>query len=180
MSGATQAVENAPKSSKKPLILGLVLALLGGGGGFFGAYTNGFGLLGGDSHAEGEPAADAHGTAGAHAETGHAPSPATRPGAAVSFVPLDPITINLGPPGESRHLRFAAQLEVPTARAAEVQHLTPRILDVINIYLRALDPHEIEEPAALVRLRAQMLRRIRIVAGPEAVNDLLIIEFVFN
>ena len=157
-----------------PLILGLVLALVGGGGGFFAAYSGFFGLLGSDSASAG------HETAQTHGETGHSPTTAAAPAAAVTFVPLEPITINLGTPGASRHLRFSAQLEVPSARAAEVAHLTPRILDVLNIYLRALDPHEIEEPAALVRLRAQMLRRIRIVAGPEAVNDLLIIEFVFN
>jgi flagellar FliL protein len=174
MAGAAQAVEQPAKSSKLPLILGVVLALLGGGGGFFATYSGFFGLLGDDS-----AAASAHGEAPA-AEAGRAPDPELAQGAAVSFVPLDPITINLGAPGASRHLRFSAQLEVPSARAAEVTHLTPRILDVINIYLRALDPHEIEEPSALVRLRAQMLRRIRIVAGPDAVNDLLIIEFVFN
>jgi len=61
-----------------------------------------------------------------------------------------------------------------------VQALMPRIMDVLNIYLRALDPPELEEPAALLRLRAQMLRRVQIVTGPGLVNDLLIIEFVFN
>jgi len=174
MSGATQPVEKPAKSSKLPLILGLVLALAGGGGGFFAAYTGFFGLLGADSHAS------ESGTEQTQADTGRAPNTTPPSSAGLTFVPLEPITVNMGPPGASRHLRFSAQLEVPTPRATEVQHLTPRILDVINIYLRALDPHEIEEPAALVRLRAQMLRRIRIVAGPEAVNDLLIIEFVFN
>ena len=53
-------------------------------------------------------------------------------------------------------------------------------MDVLNIYLRALDPHELQEPAALLRLRAQMLRRVQIVTGPGMVNDLLVMEFVFN
>ena len=56
----------------------------------------------------------------------------------------------------------------------------PRIVDVMNGYLRALDAAELENPAALVRLRAQMLRRIQIVTGEGRVRDLLITEFVLN
>ena len=45
---------------------------------------------------------------------------------------------------------------------------------------RAVDLPEVEEPAALTRLRAQMLRGIQLVAGPDRVRDLLIMEFLFN
>ena len=58
--------------------------------------------------------------------------------------------------------------------------LRPRILDVLNGYLRAVEVAELEDPSALVRLRAQMLRRIQVVAGEGRVNDLLISEFVLN
>ena len=64
--------------------------------------------------------------------------------------------------------------------AAEVTLLLPRIVDVMNGYLRALDPKVMEDPAALVRIRAQMLRRIQIVTGEGRVRDLLITEFVLN
>lgn len=167
MSSPAQAAQTIQKPSKVPLILGLVLALAAGAGGFAVTYLGLVdSLLGGEAH-ESPSSTDAPRTA-----------PADSTG--VTFVPMDPITINLGPRSDSRHLRFSAQLEVPSAQAAEVQRLMPRIVDVLNIYLRALDPHEIEEPAALLRLRGQMLRRVRIVTGPGAVNDLLVIEFVFN
>ena len=39
---------------------------------------------------------------------------------------------------------------------------------------------DIEDPAALARLRAQMLRRIQVVTGEGQVRDLLITEFVLN
>lgn len=166
MSSPAQAAQPIKKPSKFPLILGFVLALAGGAGGFATLYL---GLL--------DPLIGGAGESPLSAQPPRSAGPAT---AGVTFVPMDPITINLGPRSESRHLRFSAQLEVPTAHAAEVQRLMPRIVDVLNIYLRALDPHEIEEPAALLRLRGQMLRRVRIVTGPGAVNDLLVIEFVFN
>jgi flagellar protein FliL len=56
----------------------------------------------------------------------------------------------------------------------------PRIVDVLNGYLRAVEVREFEDPAALVRLRAQMLRRVQIVTGEGRVRDLLVTEFVLN
>jgi flagellar FliL protein len=56
----------------------------------------------------------------------------------------------------------------------------PRVLDVLNSYLRAVEVAELEDPAALVTLRAQMLRRIQLVTGPDRVRDVLITEFVLN
>ena len=47
-------------------------------------------------------------------------------------------------------------------------------------YLRAIDTASIEDPHAMARLRAQMLRRIQIVVGEGRVRDLLITEFVLN
>ena len=51
---------------------------------------------------------------------------------------------------------------------------------VMNSYLRALDTAALEDPAGLVRMRAQMLRRIQMVTGDGRVRDLLITEFVLN
>jgi flagellar FliL protein len=56
----------------------------------------------------------------------------------------------------------------------------PRIQDVLNTYLRAVDVEDLEEPAALLRLRAQMLRRVQVVVGDGPVRDLLVTEFVLN
>lgn len=147
----------APKRSKLPLILGVALALAGGGGGFYAAWS---GLLpfGGQEAAGVEPDA--------------LPD--------VAYVPLDPLVINLAPGSRSRHLRFAAQLEVEARFEADVAKLRPRVLDLLNGYLRAVDPADFDKPAALVQLRAQMLRRIQMVAGDGRVRDLLITEFVLN
>ena len=178
MAQAATPTSEPAKKSKAPLLIGIVLALVGAAGGFFVMYSGlvdrVLGATSGDSHLA--ATTDGHGAPAAH---GAAASPALGTGDWV-FVPIDPITINLGARGQSRHLRFSAQLEVPITNASEVARLMPRILDVLNIYLRALDPQELEEPAALVRLRGQMLRRVQIVTGPGFVNDLLIIEFVFN
>lgn len=159
MADPTEAEPPKPrKRSRLGLIIALVLAAVLGGGGFFATYS---GLLfgGGAEKADGADAA---------------PLPE------IAFVPVDPLTITLGNGGSARHLRMASQLEVSPAHSAEVALLMPRILDVMNGYLRAVALRELEDPTALVRLRAQMLRRIQIVSGEGRVRDLLITEFVLN
>jgi len=161
-----ESEETTPdKKSKLPLIIGLVLALAGGGGGFFAVYS-GF-VLGGESHrGSGHEVAD-----------GHEPSDALPD---IEFVALDPLVVSLGLGTSPSHLRFRAQLEVPKRYKSDVERLLPRVVDVLNSYLRALEIEDLTDAAALVRIRAHMLRRIRIVTGEQRVNDLLIMEFVVN
>lgn len=161
----TDAVADAPpeaqKPSKMPLILGIVAALAGGAGGFFAAFS---GMI----------------LAPASSETKI--EMIDEPGAIpdIAFVEVEPMTISISPAAQGRQLRFRAHLEVPSLHAADVTKLLPRVVDVMNGYLRAVELGDIESAAALTRLRAQLLRRVQIVAGPGRVNDLLIMEFVLN
>ena len=150
------------KKSKLPMLVGLILAILGGAGGFM-AVKMGFvfGPAGEEAHAE--------------TEEGMLP-----PMAPVAFVPLDPLIINLPNQSGRQFLRFAAQIEVNPAYQAEIEAIKPRIVDVLNGYLRAVEVSDLEDPAALLRLRAQMLRRVQVVTGTDRVRDLLIMEFVLN
>ncbi|MFN3578517.1 MAG: flagellar basal body-associated protein FliL [Tabrizicola sp.] len=159
MATAEATLDEAPKKrSRKPLVIGLALALVLGGVGFYAAFSGL--ILGGGGH---EPADEKA-------------SPLT----GIAFVPLPTIVVSLGPDSGSEHLRFTAQLEVVDTAQAEVTALSPRILDVLNSYLRAIDTASIEDPQAMARLRAQMLRRIQVVTGEGRVRDLLITEFVLN
>lgn len=158
---AVDTDEEVKKPSKMPLILGFIALLLGAGGGFFATFSGL--ILAPESSVQ--PELDKL-------------SPEDLPD--VAFVPVEPMVISLAPNSRSRHLRFRAQLEVPSQYASDVESLLPRVVDVLNGYLRALETADIESPAALTRLRAQMLRRVQIVAGPGRVNDLLIMEFVLS
>jgi flagellar FliL protein len=163
MTDAVEIADAAPAPKRKGklgLLLGLAGALALGGGGFYAVYA---GLL--------EPGKLLHHEAG---------TPEAAATADVAFVALDPIMISLAPGASAKHLRFAGQLEVGPAHAAEVTALMPRVLDVLNTYLRAVDVKDLEAPAALARLRAQMLRRIQVVTGEGMVRDLLVTEFVLN
>ena len=98
----------------------------------------------------------------------------------VAFVALDPLVISLGKFASARHLRFRAHLEVELGIVDGVEHMMPRIMDVLNTYLRAVSESELEDPTAMGRLRAQMFRRVQVVIGREGVRDLLITEFILN
>jgi flagellar FliL protein len=159
----------AKKPSRLPLIIGLVLALAGGGGGFLAVQS---GLLGGL-----KPPMQGPSEAATAADESPAPTP---PLPDVAFIDVPPVTISLGPNTQAQHLRFRASLEVPSAHATEIENIMPRVQDVLNSYLRALEPADIEAPGALLKLRGQMLRRVRLVAGEGRVRDLLVMEFVLN
>lgn len=158
--------KTAGKRSKMPLLLGIGLALAGGGGGFYAVNS---GLV---------PGLDSQG-AGAYPAGGESASTQSAGTADVAYVPIAPLLISIND-GSNTHLRFRAQLEVAKARKAEVEALMPRIVDVLNGYLHAVEVSDLRDNSALVRLRAQMLRRVQVVAGADRVADLLIMEFVMS
>ena len=166
MTDATAEIEDGaeedPPKKKSPLILSLILALVGAGGGFFAVSA---GLVPGG------------GTAEEHAEDNEM---MVKPLPDIGFVPLEPITVSIRRGQQMQHLRFRAEVEVDKQYQDEVAGITPRVMDVLNSYLRAIDPEELADPQALVKLRAQMLRRIQVVTGRGRVRDLLILDFVLN
>jgi len=160
MSEDEQPEEQEPKKgSKLPILLGIILAIVGGGAGFYLTWSGT--ILGAPEEvvAEEEP------------EEG-LPD--------LEYISMDQLVISLPPSSRSKHLVFRGSLEVPSSYKADVEKLLPRITDVMNSYLRALDPGDFEAPAALVAIRAQLLQRIKIIVGQKRVNDLLVLEFVLN
>lgn len=163
----TEAIETAeqqvPKRSRLHLILGIVLALAGGGGGFYAVYS---GMIFSSEEV-------------AFEEDVLLPEPSEKTDD-LAFVQIDPIIISLPPGGTANLIRFAAQLEVDPKHQRDVEKLLPRVIDVMNSYLRAVEPADLQKPGALVVLRAQILRRVQIVTGSGRVRDLLIMEFVLT
>ena len=151
------------KRSKKPLFLALGAAVVLGGTAFAVTFL---GLLGGGESASDTAVLD--------------PNSASHIIGSIAFVPLEPFVVSLSKDAENRHLKFTAQLEVIPSQQDAVTHLTPRIRDVLNTYLSAVEASYVEQPAGLTYLRAQMLRRVQLVTGSDMVKDLLVTEFVLN
>lgn len=148
--------ETPTKRSKLPLIAGLIGAIALGGGSFYAIYS---------------------GMILAPQSTSRAPAVKDMD---FAHIPLENMTISLASPGTARLLRFSAQVEVAAASEAAMLRMQPRFMDIVNTYLRAVDPRDLEDPAALIRLRAQILRRLQVVAGEGHIRDFLITEFILN
>lgn len=151
-----EAPDEPKKRSRFPLIAGFIGAILLGGGSFYAVYS---GLVLG---------ADPRHRAVAPIDMDFA------------YIPLENITISLASPSTARFLRFSGQIEVAARSESDMARLHPRFLDVVNTYLRAIDPQDLSEPAALIRIRAQILRRLQVVAGEGHIRDFLITEFILN
>ncbi|MEM7546937.1 MAG: flagellar basal body-associated FliL family protein [Pseudomonadota bacterium] len=159
--------DSAPKKgSRKLLLIVLVLSLLLGGGGFFAAFSGLApkpGFLGGE----------AGDTAGK--------TPVAAPvDQGIAFMPLGQIVIPLSPRARAKHLLLEAELEVNKGDLSAVEQMRPRILDMINTYLRAIDESDLDDPSAVIRLRAQLLRRASVVVAPARPRDLLITSFILK
>ncbi|CUH79774.1 Flagellar FliL protein [Tritonibacter multivorans] len=160
------------KKSKMPLIIGVVLGLVGAGGGFFAVQS---GLL-----PFGQSAAPEKEHVAKEAPEGVDKGESAEEIANLAYIEMEPIVITLRKASGISQLRFGAQLEVDLENQEEVEKLLPRVVDVLNSYLRALELEDLTDPMALPRLRAQMLRRINIATGQGRVRDLLIMNFVIN
>ena len=146
--------------------------MAGGAGGFYAVQS---GLL---------PFGQSAGPEEAHAETA-APEGVDNGETAedianLAFIEMEPLVVSLRDSSSVKHLRFRAHLEVDTVNQADVEKMLPRVVDVLNSYLRALEIKDLTDPMALPKLRAQMLRRINIATGQGRVRDLLIMDFVLN
>jgi len=173
-----QEGDGQPGKKSKAMLFGLVGALVLGGASFYGVYSGMIPLPFGGAGEIANPAMS--GGHGEGAMDGHAGMVDQAPYMDAAFVTMEPLVISLGATAKSRYLQVVLSIEVEPGREAAVTAVTPRINDVLNTYLRAVDEREFEVPRAMMRLRAQMLRRVQLVTPPGAVRDLLIQQFVLN
>ena len=145
-----------PKSRFRPVALGLVAGAGLGGAAFYAVYS---GLV-----------------------LGPAPDATMQPQQMqdFAFIGIDPIILSLPPQSGARALRFAGQIEVTEGSHADMVRLHPRFVDLILLYLHAVEIEDLRQPAALIRLRSQILRRLQLIAGDGHIRDFLITEFVLD
>ncbi|WP_298851763.1 flagellar basal body-associated FliL family protein [uncultured Ruegeria sp.] len=165
MTDATTEQAEAPeKRGKKGMLIGLILAIAGAAGGYV-LTSSGLIPLGSMATKEENQNVEKEEPAKALADVG--------------FIDLPTVIVSVNS-GGSRYLKFHAQLEVNAPYMADVQKMQPRIMDVLNGYLRAVELRDFEDTLALMRIRGHLLRRIEIVVGEGRVRDVLVMEFVLN
>ncbi|KRA69801.1 flagellar basal body protein FliL [Caulobacter sp. Root656] len=190
--GEEGAAEGEAPAKKKPPMMIIIAAaaavvLIGGG-------VTGFLLL--------KPKPDAHGEAGhekpkkkekkkeekgGHGGGGEAApvagAPVIKEGPdGVVFYTLPDIVVNMqAADGKSTFLKLKLTFELPDEETAEA--LTPnlpRLQDMFQTFLRELRPEDLNGSQGSYQLRAELLRRVNLVAAPSKVNAVLIEEMLIN
>lgn len=104
-------------------------------------------------------------------------APPAEPKKVATFLDLPDITVNLAAgPGQERqsYLRLKLALELSDPKmAAQVQPLTPRLLDAFQTFLRELRASDLEGSAGLYRLKEELVRRTNAAVHPARIEALL-------
>lgn len=93
---------------------------------------------------------------------------------------LPEIVIPLGNAVSSQYLRAKLHIEIDPSAVELLRKTEPRIMDTLNVFLRAVDERDMSSIRAMENLRAEMLRRVRLVTGDDAVHAVLIGEFLLR
>jgi flagellar FliL protein len=163
----TKTESEAPKKGEilKSLLIGMVLALVLGGGAAFVVMS---GMVNvpflGDDKAE----KDTEKNNENKAEKREDPV----------FVAFESLDLTIGGALAPRQLRITLAIETSQENAKRIEEMKPRILDALNTLLRAVDESDLSEPYAMDRLRSHMARRVSLAVGPDAVHDVLIMQYV--
>lgn len=186
--------EGAPKKKKLPLLFIIIpaaLVLLGGGGGaaFFllkpkpAAAEEGHGAAA-ETGDHGKPKKDKKDKGGGHGGGGGEEDPSlgkiSEGPDGQTFYTMAPMVVNLqSADGRPTHLKLVLTLETSDPHVAEsLQGNSPRMKDMFQGFLRELRPEELAGSAASYQLRAEILRRVNLIAAPGKVDAVLIEEML--
>lgn len=97
-----------------------------------------------------------------------------------TFVVMDPMVVSISPIGRSKHLKISLVLETDDDGAEQLLDNGFYVQDVLNTFLRSIGSEVLEDPAAMSRLRAQILRRVRAIVPDANVQNVLITEFILT
>ena len=185
----------APKKKKLPLLFIIVpaaLVVLGGGGGaaVFLMQPKAEAAESGDHGKSAKKKDDGHGKADKKGGGGHgAPADGEANPAlgviaegpdGVTFYTLPDMVVNIqDPSGKPTFLKLKLTLEMHDHALAEhLQAEMPRMQDMFQGFLRELRPEDLAGSAGSFQLRAEILRRVNLIAAPGKVDAVLIEEML--
>ena len=98
----------------------------------------------------------------------------------VTFFTLPDMVVNIqSPDGRPTYLKLKLTLETKDAAVAEqLQAEMPRMQDMFQGFLRELRPEDLAGSAGTFQLRAEILRRVNLIAAPGKVDAVLVEEML--
>lgn len=177
--------EAAPAKKKLPLLFIIIpaaLVVLGGGGAaaFFlmapkpAAAEEGHGEAKGGHEKKKDDKKGGHGAKGGEADAALGVIAEGPDG--VTFYTLPDMVVNIqSTNGQPTFLQLKLTLEMQDAHlASTLQEEMPRLQDMFQGFLRELRPEDLSGSAGSYQLRAEILRRVNLVAAPGKVDAVLI------
>ena len=184
--GADGEAEGAPAKKKLPLLFIIIpaaLVVLGGGGGaaYFLMQPKAEAADAGHAAPEKKKDGGGHGAA-ADGEADPALGVISDGPDGVVFYTLPDMTVNIqAPDGRPMYLKLKLTLEMKDADLAHhLQAEMPRMQDMFQGFLRELRPDDLAGSAGSFQLRAEILRRVNLIAAPGKVDAVLIEEMLVN
>ena len=184
--GADGEAEGAPAKKKLPLLFIIIpaaLVVLGGGGGaaFFLMQPKAEAADAGHAAPEKKKDGGGHGAA-ADGEADPALGVISDGPDGVVVYTLPDMTVNIqAPDGRPMYLKLKLTLEMKDADLAHhLQAEMPRMQDMFQGFLRELRPDDLAGSAGSFQLRAEILRRVNLIAAPGKVDAVLIEEMLVN
>ena len=103
------------------------------------------------------------------------------PDGVVFYTPPDIVVNMQTADGRPTFLKLKLTLELPDKDTADVLDANmPRLQDMFQTFLRELRPEDLTGSQGTYQLRAELLRRVRLVVAPAQVNTVLIEEMLIN
>lgn len=186
--------EGAPAKKKPPLLFIIIpaaLVVLGGGGAaaFFLMKPKPAEAEAGAEHAEpakkdakAEKKGGDHGGGGKEGEADAAAGKIAAGPDGVTFYTLPDLIVNIqSADGRPTYLKLKLTLEMKDAElATHLQGEAPRMQDMFQGFLRELRPEDLAGSAGSYQLRAEILRRVNLIAAPGKVDAVLIEEMLVS
>lgn len=187
------AEDGATAKKKLPLLfivapVALLVLVGGGAGAFFMMQPKAEAAEEGHGEAEkgGDHGKKAEKKGGGHGEKGGEADPAlgviSEGADGVTFYSLPDMTANIqSPNGRPTYIKLKLTLEMHDPEAAAVlQENFPRVRDMFQTFLPELRTEDISGSAGTYQLRAEILRRVNLIAAPAKVDGVLIEEMLVN
>ena len=193
VSGGEGEGVDAPKKKKIPLLFIVIpaaLLVLGGGGGaaFFLMQPKAAAAEEGDHGAEKKGGHEKKAEKKGGGDHGGGADAAADPSLGVisegpdgvTFYTLPDMVVNIqSADGRPTYLKLKLTLETKDAHVAEqLQAEMPRMQDMFQGFLRELRPEDLAGSAGSFQLRAEILRRVNLIAAPGKVDAVLIEEML--
>lgn len=177
--------DGAPARKKIPLLFIIIpaaLVVLGGGGAtvFLMMKPKPAEAAGGHAAPAKEEKKGGHGDGGKEGEAAPGAGKVAAGPDGVTFYTLPDMIVNIqSVDGRPTYLKLRLTLEMKDAAvASHLQAEAPRMQDMFQGFLRELRPEDLAGSAGSYQLRAEILRRVNLIAAPGKVDAVLIEEML--